>query len=404
MNNWHLYLCGISHKNSPLTVREPLQISSELLAHANTLFSRIHGVRESLLLSTCNRIEFYFVAGSRHDPLAIVSKFYDSFRQLSIDKLLPHFYCKKDKHAADHLFRVAAGLDSMVIGENQIVSQLKDAYSSACAVRTAGKVIHRLFHQAFRTGKQVRTDTDMGKGACSVSSAAVELIKRRMGELDVVRSLMIGVNQMIALAADGLSAAGCANFVFANRTPEKAVLLARKFNGEVRSLSSLAEVLLQVDLVFTCTASTEALLTDSVMDKVWQQVDSKRLTIVDIAIPRDTAITKGRFSGLEIFDLDAVKHFVESEQIKREMAIPQAEEIIERKLEQFIYWFTHIRQEPLYNGLEETFELIRREESESLLERLPQNLREEFDAAFRRLTSRLLQMNIRASQPSQKTE
>ncbi len=404
MNNWHLYLCGISHKNSSQSLREPLQIQPDQLARANTCFSQIHGVRESLILSTCNRIEFYFTAGSRHDPLAIVAKFYESFCQLGIDSVLPQFYLKKDKHTADHLFRVAAGLDSMVIGENQIVSQLKDAYSSACAVKTAGKVIHRLFHQAFRTGKQVRTDTDMGKGACSVSSAAVELIRERLGELDGVKVLMIGVNQMIALAAEGLSAAGCNNFVFANRTPGKAALLAARFGGEVCSLDTLTEALSRVDLVFTCTASPEPLLTDAVMDKVREKISSTRLTIVDIALPRDTAITLEKFPGLEIFDLDAVKHFVETEQVKRELAIPQAEEIIGRKLEQFTYWFTHIRQEPIYNGLEDTFELIRREESESLLERLPDNLREEFDAAFRRLTARLLQMHIRASQPSQKTE
>ncbi|MEP0829162.1 MAG: glutamyl-tRNA reductase [bacterium] len=404
MNNWHLYLCGISHRNSSQSLREPLQIQPDQLARANTCLSQIHGVREALILSTCNRIEFYFIAGSRYDPLAIVAKFYESFRQLRIDSILPQFYLKKDKHTADHLFRVAAGLDSMVIGENQIVSQLKDAYSSACAVKTAGKVIHRLFHQAFRTGKQVRTDTDMGKGACSVSSAAVELIREKLGELDGVKVLMIGVNQMVALAAEGMSAAGCSDFTFANRTPEKAALLAAKFGGEVCSLDTLTEALSRVDLVFTCTASSEPLVTDNTMDKIWKEVPFKRLTIVDIAIPRDTAITLGKFPGLEIFDLDAVKHFVETEQIKRKSAIPRAEEIIARKLEQFTYWFTHIRQEPIYNGLEDTFELIRKEESESLLERLPDNLREEFDAAFRRLTSRLLQIHIRAAQPSQKTE
>jgi glutamyl-tRNA reductase len=337
-------------------------------------------------------------------PLSVVIKFYEELRGTNVVELLTLFYIKKDKHAADHLFRVAAGIDSMVIGENQIVSQLKDAYSSACAVKSAGKVIHRLFHQAFRTGKQVRTDTDMGKGACSVSSAAVELVRQRRADLPNLTAVFIGANQMITLAAEGISSAGCENLIFINRTPEKAEILSRKFSGAAYPLTSLGEILPRADLVITCTASTDPILTDSLMNRVWDNVKSSRMMIVDLAVPRDTLISADKFSGLEIYDLDDIKHFVESEQVRRELAIPQAEEIIAGKLEQYMYWFDNIRQEPIYNGLEEAFDIVRREETESLLDRLPFNLREEFDAASRRLTARLLQMHIRASEPSRKME
>jgi len=178
--DWRLVVCGTNHKSSGLEQREALQIGAEDIARAHAELAQIAGVLEATIISTCNRIEFYLVAELPHHSFDIVTEFYRRFREIDITPQRDVFYVHRGKHAADHLFRVAAGIDSMVLGENQIQGQIKDAYTSACAVKIAGKIIHRLFHHAFRIGKQVRTDTEMGRGACSVSSAATDLLKSNL--------------------------------------------------------------------------------------------------------------------------------------------------------------------------------------------------------------------------------
>ena len=175
-----LVVCGVTHQTSTLEEREPLQVGTDELARANTVFARLPQVTESAIVSTCNRIEFYFVTARDQEPLDIVAAFYKELKGLDLEPYRRLFEARKSTHAAEHLFRVATGIDSMVVGETQIFGQIKDSYASACAVKSAGKVIHRLFHQAFRVGKQVRTDTEMGKGACSVSTATVELLKSKL--------------------------------------------------------------------------------------------------------------------------------------------------------------------------------------------------------------------------------
>ena len=166
VGNWHLVVCGVNHHETSVERREPLQLGREDIASAHAQFSRMAGVKEATIVATCNRIEFYAVTDKTIDVFDLVARFYSRFRQFDLSAMRDDFYIRKNKHAVVHLFRVAAGIDSMVLGENQILGQLKEAYSSACAVKAAGKVLHRLFHQAFRVGKQVRTNTELGKGAC----------------------------------------------------------------------------------------------------------------------------------------------------------------------------------------------------------------------------------------------
>ncbi|MFH2056967.1 MAG: hypothetical protein ABIJ61_13495, partial [bacterium] len=185
--DWRLVLCGINYKQSSVEEREPLQLSNEDLAEAQALFSSLPGVLESIIVSTCNRIEFYFVCQVDYSPWQTVQTFYRRLRDLDIASLRPKFYVESGRQVAAHLFHVAAGIDSMVLGENQIVGQLRDAYSSSCAVKSSGKIIHRLFHQAFRAGKLVRSETEMGKGACSVASAAMGLLQEKLAKFNKPR-------------------------------------------------------------------------------------------------------------------------------------------------------------------------------------------------------------------------
>ncbi len=403
-STWHLVVCGISHKTSSLKEHEPLQLGHNEMAKANDTFRNLPGVMESTVMATCNRVEFYFVAEKRYQPFQIVASFYDILKRIDISPLEGNFYTRRDKHAADHLFRVTAGLDSMVLGENQILGQVKDAYSSACAVKAVGKVIHRLFHQAFRVGKEVRTDTEMGKGACSISSASVELLRTRIDELDKPTILFVGINQMIALAAGGLNRLDSGSFLFANRTVEKAVAFATKYGATGHSLEELPSLLGRADVVVTCTGSNLPIITRDMLDGIVVACPEKKLTIMDMAVPRDVEIEKDYSANVTLFDLEDLKSFVKDRQKKRELAIPQSEEIVERKLDEFMYWFDHVRHEPAYNGLDGSFEAIRQEEIEPLMQKLAPEVQKEIDRATRRLVDRLLQVKIRTTTPSEKLE
>lgn len=399
--NWQLALCGINHKTSTLEEREPLQIGPEDFARANATLCNIEGVAEAAILSTCNRIELFTVARSDLKPVDIATAFYREFKNIDPTGMENKFYSLTDSDVADHLFRVATGIDSMVIGENQIFGQVKEAYSSACRVKTAGKVIHGLFHHAFRVGKQVRASTELGQGACSVSSATVELLKSKMSGLTTPTILFVGINQMIVLAAAGFHKRGDDNFIFANRTRQKALDLAVRYKAQGHGLDELPELLHKADVVVCCTGSKRPLITDDMISA--RAASDRPLIIADMAIPRDVELQKD-YTGIELYDLENVKEFVKDSRAQRIKAIPQAEALIKYRLEQFVYWYEHVRNEPGYNGLGEAFELARRQEMSKVLGQIPEENRDLIDRATRRLTEKLLQIKLRTSAQAEKTE
>jgi glutamyl-tRNA reductase len=353
--NWRLVVCGLTHKTSSLEQRELFQLGPAGMPRANALFVGLPGVLESAIVSTCNRIEFYFVAGRRHEPFDIVAAFYERFNGTDVRPHRRLFETNTGRAAADHLFRVAAGIESMVLGENQVLGQIKDDYRSACAVKAAGKVIHRLFHQAFRVGKLVRTHTAIGRGACSVSSAAAELLEDELRTTRSPKVVLVGVNQMIRLAAEHLGRSGGLGLVFANRTVRKALELAVRFESEGFGLDDLPELLAGADGVLSCTSSPDPIIDRRMMSGVMGRRPRARLAIVDMAVPRDVDLPKGWHPSVDVYDLEDIERFVSDRQRRREAAVPQAEEIIERKLGEFCYWYRNVLYETDSNGARERF-------------------------------------------------
>lgn len=400
---WQLVVCGVNHKSAPLEQREPLQVNREDMARANATLCDLAGVRESVFLSTCNRIEFYMVIDRDRRAFDIVADFYAKLRGIDVAGLESQFYARKDKHAADHLFRVSAGLDSMVVGENEILGQVKDAYSSACNVKSTGKVMHRLFHQAFRIGKQVRSDTELGHGACSISTAVIEMLKPRLEASGNPLILFVGLNQMITLAAARLKRRGYDRFMFANRTPQRAVEFAEQHHASGHGLDELPKLLADADIVISCTGSNDPIITDDSIGGVIEARPDKQLTIADMAVPRDVELKK-EHPGVTCYDLETVKSHVENRQSMREDAVPDAEHIVDRKLEQFMYWFEHVRHEPIYNGLNEIFETIRLDEMKRVLKELPPDSRDAIDRATRRLVERIMHIKTRTDTSVEKAE
>ncbi len=392
---WQLVLCGINHKSSTVKQREPLQLGVEDIPAALDVYSEQPGVYECVIVSTCNRVEFYTVLARDVDPLQSVMQFYRRFRNLDLMSLRGCFYIQKGRHVAWHVFRVAAGLDSMVLGENQIVGQLKEAYSSACQVKTAGKMMHRLMHQAFRVAKQVRTDTEMGRGACSVSSAAIDLLRERIGDLTHPAVLFVGVNQMIRLAATNFGQSHHSRLMFANRTPEKAQALAAAFHGTGHGLDTVEDLLPQADILISCTGSSQPVITRDMLRRFVRDYPGHRLLAADLAIPRDIDADAEFASAIEVHDLESIKAFVEQQRQRREAAIPAAEKIIDLRLSEFGYWYNHAIHESTFEGMTNSFEQIRREELDPILQGLPFEQQEVLQKASRRLVDRLLRIKAR---------
>jgi len=402
---WQLCLCGATHQSTSLEQREPLQLQGDDIARANALFGTIDGVMESAIVPTCNRVEFYFVAARDRDPFEIVSEFYSRFKDLDLKPYRNLFRVEKGKRAAEHLFRVSAGIESMVLGENQILGQVKSAYSSACAVKSAGKVIHRLFHQAFRVGKRVRSDTGIGQGACSVSTAAVEMLSDTVRSIERPMIVFVGINQMIQLAAKRMAQVDGARLSFANRTVAKARSFAAAVGGAEAAghgLEELPDLMATADIVISCTSSPEPVITREMLANAAARRSGRPLTIVDLAIPRDVDVISGapqrdRTAMITVSDLEDVKRFVAARQQQRQEAIPRAEEIIERRLDEFDYWYGHVQHEPIYNGAKGTAESIMKEELAPIIEKLNPEMREELNRATRRLVERVAKVARQSS-------
>lgn len=401
--NWRLLVCGINHTTANLPEREPLQLTRDELPAANALLFKMPGIKEAVVVSTCNRIEFYLVLDIKLDAFGIVAGFYESFKSKEISGLKDKFYLKKDKHTIDHIFRVTSGIDSMVIGENQILGQAKEAYSAACAANSAGKILHRLFHQAFRIGKQVRTDTELGQGACSVASATIDLLRTNIKQMDNPTILFIGLNKMISLAVSRLNRYGYDNFIFANRTKEKAVGFAEQYKSDGFGLDSLPDLIKKSDVIVSCTGSDKAVITAEMLDAAADAHDSRTILIADMAVPRDVEMPSPR-AGIEYYDLEAVKEFVREKQHERRQAIPQVERIIEYKLEQFVYWYDGIRHEPAYNGLSDAYERTRLNEMNKIYPNLDDETRELVDRATKRLINKLLHISSRSDKRAENRE
>jgi len=394
-----LVLVGINYKTSSLEEREPLQFEREELPRVDDLLISTAGVMEAVSICTCNRIEFYLVLRDTVSVFGVVAEMYRKFRDVDVSVLREKFYERTEAHAARHMLRVAAGLDSMVLGETQIFGQIKEGYSLACSVKSAGKILHRLFHQAFRTGKRVREQTTIGRSAVSVGGVAARVARERLSENPNPAILFVGANEMISLAAEHLRKAGYHRFVFANRTLEHAGKLADAFGGESFSLDDLGRRIGSADAVVVCTGAATPVVTRAMIEKAFAAVpDGKQLLIMDLGVPRDVQEEVGELAGVSLLDLDDLHQELNSGLAERATAIGPAEEIVEATLSQFLYWYEAVRLEPIYNGLGEAFEKIRAEELAGIGDECSPECREAVDRFSIRLMRRLLQAACRRSE------
>jgi glutamyl-tRNA reductase len=329
-----LIVLGINHKTSNVSMREKYQINRKEMTSALKYLNSLNDVDGVVIISTCNRVEFYLVIKPDTDPFLIINDFYCKHKKIDPSMNRSSFYLYNEVKAVEHLFKVASGLDSMLIGEYQVLNQIKDAYSIACSEKTTGKILHKLFHNAFRVSKAVRTKTRIGSCNQSLSGVAFKIIKEKLKKEDVIT--IIGVNQNTKIIAEKLSNAGYSHLLFVNRTLHKAEELADKYKGVAFSLDYIEEPLFSSKCVFSCTGASGYIINPDLINEIYLKNGLPQL-VIDMAVPRDIN-TMGLTNDIEVIDLEGLKKYLEAEKKESALDLPEAEKIISSEANIFEAW------------------------------------------------------------------
>ncbi|MFC7371268.1 glutamyl-tRNA reductase [Fictibacillus iocasae] len=367
----HIIMIGLNYKNAPVEIREKVSFQPSDLPEAMKQLRQKKSMLECVIVSTCNRTEVYAVVDQVHTGRYYIKTFLAEWFGIPQEELSSYLIIKESDAAIEHLFRVAAGLDSMVLGETQILGQLKDSFLSAQAEGTTGTIFNRLMKQAVTFAKKCHSDTEIGENAVSVSYAAVELAKKIFGGLHDKCILIIGAGKMGELAAKHLHASGTNEVHVANRTFEKAQELAAKFQGFAHRMEDLPLLLAQSDIVITSTGATDYVVTKAMMQPVVKKRKGKPLFMVDIAVPRDLDPAINDLDGLFLYDIDDLQGIVDANLEERKKEAEKIGLMIEEEIVVFQRWVNMLGVVPLISALREKALTIQSETMESIERKLP---------------------------------
>jgi glutamyl-tRNA reductase len=355
-----LFALGLNHQSAPLAMRERVVFHADRLAAALAELIQRKPVAEATILSTCNRTELYCASG---DPQAAL-EWLATYHEVRADDLRPYLYTLPQAEAVRHAFRVASGLDSMVLGEPQILGQMKDAVRQAEAAGALGTTLHKLFQRSFAVAKEVRSSTGIGANVVSMAAAAVKLAGRIFPSLAEQRLLFIGAGEMIQLTATHFAAQRPRQITFANRTLERAEHLAARFNGRALLLRDLPEHLGEYDIIVSCTASSLPILGKGIMERTIRARRHRPVFMVDLAVPRDIEPEVGAMDDVFLYTVDDLAGVVRDGVDARRSAVEQAEAIIESQVGSFLHWMRSRDLVPLIRQLRDSGEEARRLELE----------------------------------------
>lgn len=389
----HLFLLGVSHKTAPVDVRERLDFSSRDVGAAVEALAATSSAVESVVLSTCNRSEVYVASPDPDRARDEIVQFLSQYHQLPTDAFRPHLFSLEDTDAAAHLFRVAAGLDSLVVGEPQILGQVKDAYQAAAARHCTGPVLTKLFHWSFGVGKRVRTETALGEGAVSISFAAVQLARKIFGHLKGRRVLVVGAGEISTLTAQHLRTHGVGEILITSRTAAHAESLAQSVDGRAVPWSELTASLGSSDIVVTATGSQRPILTREQVAAARGRRRREPLFIIDVAVPRDVEPSVGDIEQVFLYNVDDLQTVVQENIGRRTAEIERAERIVTEEVAKFTAWKRSRGAIPTVVALRQRFEAVRRAELERLdakLAGLTPEARALFDQVTRLIVEKLL--------------
>lgn len=385
-----MIVVGLNHRTVPLELLERMTVPAERLPKAlHDLVSREH-ITDAVVLSTCNRTEIYATAEKYHGAMGDVRNSLSEMTHVAPEAFADHLYAYHDAAAVAHLFSVAAGLDSAVIGESEILGQVRQAWEAATAEGAAGPGLHMLFRHALEVGKRARTETGIGRSMTSVSSAAVALAAQRLGALDGRRVLVLGAGEMGEGMAVSLAAGGVAEVLVANRTPERAQALADRVAGRAVPLFELPRALVEVDVLLTSTGATSVMVEHGEVEEVVSARAGRELLIIDVAVPRDVDPAVGSLPGITLLDMDDLRAFADAGLAERRREATRARDLVDEEVARYHEASTARQVAPVVTALRDRAEALRAAEVERLGRKLSDGERAALEALSKGLVAKLL--------------
>jgi glutamyl-tRNA reductase len=387
-----LFAVGLSHRTAPVELRECVDFARAGVEAALSALAARAIASEVVVLSTCNRAEIYAVGESETTAEALL-RFFGEYHQIPAERIAEHLYVRRGQEVARHLFTVAAGLDSLVVGEPQILGQVKSAYAAANDLHATGALTNRLFHSAFAVGKRVRSETGLGDGAVSVSYAAIALAKKIFGNLEGLQVLILGAGEMAKLTGVHLRAHNVSQITIASRTLSTAEHLAERLDGRAVAWTELDAALRAADIVISATGATEPVLGRTRIAEAMRPRRRRPLFIIDIAVPRDAEASVGDIDQVFLYNLDDLRAIVKENLARRTAELERAEAIVKEEVARFATWMQSREIIPTVVALRQRFEAIRRSELSRLepkLSGLPPEARARLDEVTHLIIEKLL--------------
>ena len=359
---------GMNHESAPVELRECMANNRESSSLALSCMRESEWIKEGLFLSTCNRVEAIYTTDYPEEARKTILSMLSMLGNISEERFMPNIYIYEDSEALKHVFRVASSLDSMVVGEPQILGQIKEAYHQAAGVeKTTGVILNRLMHRAFHVAKRVKTETGISEAAVSISYAAVELAKKIYYSLEGKKVLLVGAGEMAELAARHLMGNGIESLIVANRSFDKAVQIADLFRGKAVFFEEIETYLLEVDIVVTSTSSMDFVIPYDMVKNSLRKRRNHPLFFIDIAVPRDVDPRVNKLENVYLYDIDDLKEVVNENTAQRKEEAIKAERIVQEEVIRFEKWLKTLDVVPTITALKDKIESIRKSEIEKSL-------------------------------------
>lgn len=383
---------GINHKTAPIDIRERVAFEPGRLTDALKDLVSSAKIQEAAIVSTCNRTELYCDFGQDKQDNAIIVDWFREYHKLEKREIEPYLFLHPDQEAVRHMLRVASGLDSLILGEPQILGQIKDAYTTAMKAGTMGGLLDRLFQHTFSVAKQVRTDTAIGASAVSVAFASVSLARQIFDEFENRTALLIGAGETIELAARHLQQSGIGRMIIANRTVENAHSLAQEMGAYAISLPEISDHLAEADIIISSTASPLPILGKGAVESALKKRKHRPMLMVDIAVPRDIEAEVSNLDDVYLYTVDDLQDIIQEGLKSRQEAAQQAEEIIDTEVSHFMHWLQSLNAVSTIRAMRETAEAQRTEELERAVRLLQsgKNAEQVMTELANRLTNKLI--------------
>ncbi|MEE9231665.1 MAG: glutamyl-tRNA reductase [Acidobacteriota bacterium] len=389
----NVYLIGANHTSAPIELRERLFVPKSALPEALDELKRVEGVQEGLLLSTCNRTEVLTRLDQTADGEEPILDYLSRRHSLPVQELEPHLYRMRDLDAVRHMFRVAGSLDSLVLGESQILGQVKEAYLASLERRSLGRVLGGLMRHAFSVAKKIRTQTGIARNPVSISQVAVSLAVQIFGSLSGKTVMLLGAGKMGELAARRLTEEGVRTVIVSSRTLERAREIARRFGGSAVSFDEVVNHFEFVDILISSTGAPHYVLRADQVADLMRRRRNRPVFLIDIAFPRDIDPRVNEFDNVYLYDIDDLKHIVDATRLERQHEAATAESLVEREVAAFSNWYNGLQVGPLIAGMRERSEQVKNEQLERFLARHPDlsaRQRQDLETLLRSLVNKIL--------------